>query len=383
LPTDWDSIQTIADMRLAAERRAHRMVFDYIDGGSEDEQTLARNRNAFAEHHLLHRVLTGAEKPDLSTRFLGQALTVPFVLSPSAGNRLFHTEGEASVARAAGELGTAYALSTLATTSIETVATATQCHKWFQLYVWKDRALVADMLQRAKASGFSILILTVDLPVAGKRERDYRNGFTIPPKRGPKQLIEALRHPAWALDYLKGPPISYANFDGKADAISLNSFVAQQLSASFNWKDAEWVLQAWNGPVILKGVMHPADAIRAKAEGFAAVSVSNHGGRQLDGEAAPLDVLPAVRQAVGPDYPLILDGGIRRGTDMLKALCLGANLVSFARPYLYGLAAGGYPGVRRALQILRDEFFLGMQLIGAHDLNALTPDLLLPRAASR
>lgn len=361
-------------------RRAHRMVFDYIDGGSEDETTLARNRAAFAERMLVHRVLTGAASPDLRTRFLGETFSVPFVLSPAAGNRLFHTEGEAAVARAAGEIGTAYALSTLATTSIETVAAATSGPKWFQLYVWKDRSLVAEMLGRAKASGFSVLILTVDLPVAGKRERDYRNGFTIPPRRGPKQLLEALRHPAWTRDYLAGPPIAYANFDRSSDAISLNRFVAEQLSADFNWQDAEWVLRAWDGPVLLKGVMHPLDAVRAREAGFAAVSVSNHGGRQLDGEAAPLDVLPMIRQAVGPDYPLILDGGIRRGTDMLKALCLGADLVSFARPYLYGLAAGGYQGVARALHILRDEVFLAMQLIGAHDVSSLTSDLLQRQA---
>lgn len=359
----------IADLRRAAKRRAHKMVFDYIDGGSDDEITLRRNSCVFSKYNLMHRSLSGVSKPDMSVELFGHKLDVPFFFSPAAGQRLFHTEGENAGATVARELGTAFCLSTLSSVSIEDVAAIGPDARWFQLYVWKDRGLVKAMLDRAKAVGYSTLILTVDFPVTGNRERDLYNGLTIPPKTGLKQAIEALRHPAWTRDFLLSPKIKYANLDDATPAVSLSQFVAEQLNATFNWADAEWLLSEWNGPAIIKGLIHPDDAKKARSTGFHGIMISNHGGRQLDGEAAPLDVVSRFRDEVGDELTIILDGGVRRGTDVLKALCLGADAVSFARPYLYGLAAGGVQGVRRAGQMLRAEVERAMILAGWANLN--------------
>ena len=285
--------------------------------------------------------------------------------------------------RAASQRGTAYCLSTLSSVSIEDIAAIGNSPKWFQLYVWKDRGLVSDMLQRAKSAGFDKLVLTVDFPLAGKRERDARNGFTIPPTLGVRQVFEAVRRPGWSWDFVFGEPIRYANLSASTPAVSLADFVAEQLHAGFDWDDAEWVLDTWGGDAILKGVMRPSDAIRAKEMGFKAVSISNHGGRQLDGEVAPLDMLPAIRSAVGDDYALILDGGIRRGTDVLKAIALGADAVSFARPYLYGLAAAGFKGVSRALEILADEVRLSMALLGVTTVSEITNEMVQSLSVER
>lgn len=355
----------INDLREAAKTRAHKMVFDYIDGGADDEKTLARNSSAFDDYELLYRVLSGVDSPDLSTTLLGQKMDVPFILSPSAGNRLFHTEGEYGPAKAAEKIGTVYSLATLSSVSIEDIGTATNGPKWFQLYVWKDRGLVKEMLDRAKAAGFTAMFLTVDLPIAGNRERDLKNGFTIPPKIGPKQIWHALNAPHWTMDYLFSPAIRYANLSSASTAATLNDFVAAQLDAGFNWDDAEWLLGEWNGPTILKGVVRADDAIRAERVGFNAISISNHGGRQLDTSPAPISCLEPIREAVSDKTELIVDGGIRRGTDVLKAIAMGANAVSFARPYLYGLAAGGTEGAIKSVEIIRDAINRDMILLGA------------------
>ena len=354
----------INDLREAAKTRAHKMVFDYIDGGADDEKTLARNSSAFDDYELLYRVLSGVNSPDLSTTLLGQKMDVPFILSPSAGNRLFHTEGEYGPAKAAEKIGTVYSLATLSSVSIEDIGTATNGPKWFQLYVWKDRGLVKEMLDRAKAAGFTAMFLTVDLPIAGNRERDLKNGFTIPPKIGPKQIWHALNAPHWTMDYLFSPAIRYANLSSASTAATLNDFVAAQLDAGFNWDDAEWLLGEWNGPTILKGVVRADDAIRAERVGFNAISISNHGGRQLDTSPAPISCLEPIREAVSDKTELIVDGGIRRGTDVLKAIAMGANAVSFARPYLYGLAAGGTEGAIKSVEIIRDAIKRDMILLG-------------------
>ena len=361
----------IDDLREAARRRAHRMVFDYIDGGADDERTLRRNSAAFADYELLFRVLVGVDAVDTSTTVLGQKLALPFFAAPAAGNRLFHTEGERAVARAAGDAGTIYCLSTLSSVSIEEIAALTSGPKWFQCYVWKDRGLVREMLDRARAAGFAAMILTVDFPLTGNRERDARNGFTIPPKIGARQAWEALKRPAWTWDYLTGPPIRYANLSADTAAVSLAQFVAGQLDAGFSWRDAEWLLGEWNGPSVIKGVVREDDAARAVAMGFNAVMVSNHGGRQLDDSPAPIDVLEGILDAVGDRAEVILDGGVRRGTDVLKALALGARAVSFARPYLYGLAAGGEAGVRRALEIMAASVRHDMALLGARSVGEI------------
>jgi L-lactate dehydrogenase (cytochrome) len=378
--TGPDAWLNVADARAAAAKRAHRMVFDYIDGGADDDVTLARNSAAFADYTLHYRTLVGVDAIDTATTVLGTPVDVPFLCAPSAGNRLFHTRGERAVATAAAQAGTIYCLSTLSSVSIEEIGALTPAPKWFQLYVWKDRALVRDMLARARAAGFTALILTVDLPVHGNRERDPRNGFTIPPQLGLKQLWQALQAPAWTWDYLTGEPVRFANLAGAQPAATLHAFVAAQLHAGFNWDDAAWLLGEWAGPVLIKGVVRPDDARRAATLGFRGIMVSNHGGRQLDGAPAPIDVLDPILQAVGGDAEVILDGGVRRGTDVLKALALGAKAVSFARPYLYGLAGGGDAGVERVLTLLSEEVRRGMALLGARTIAEVTRDLVQRRA---
>ena len=369
----------IDDLRLAAKRRAHKMAFDYIDGGADDEFTLSRNSGAFKKYDLAFKALAGVDEIDTTVELLGEKLSVPFFCSPAAGNRLFHTEGERAVARAAAEAGTIYCLSTLSSVAMEEIAALTDGPKWFQLYVWKDRVLVKEMLDRAKSAGYSALILTVDFPITGNRERDPRNGFTIPPSYGLRQAFDALRAPFWTWDFLTNAPIKYANLSADTPAVSLNQFVAQQLHAGFSWKDAEWLLGEWNGKAIIKGVVRADDAKRAVDLGFNGVSISNHGGRQLDYSPAPLDVLPMIADEIGADAELILDGGVRRGTDVLKALALGAKAVSFARPYLYGLAAGGYAGANRALTIVRDAVQRDMALMGVRSVNEIDSSFLIAR----
>lgn len=361
----------VEDYRRAAKRRAHKMVFDYIDGGSDDEITRFENHTAFNDYRLTHRVLSGVDKPDMSTMIMGQKLDVPFILSPAAGNRLFHTDGEIGPAKAASDVGTAYCLSTLSSRSIEEIAKLTSGPKWFQLYVWKDRVLVKEMLARAKAAGYTALILTVDFPITGNRERDPRNGFTIPPKLGLKQIWHAMNAPLWALDYVTKPSVKYANLAEDTSAVSLNEFVASQLSADFSWQDAEWLLGEWNGKALIKGISRPEDAMKAIEIGFDAISLSNHGGRQLDSCPTPIHCVQEVREAVGPDVEIIVDGGIRRGTDVLKAIALGANAVSFARPYLFGLAAFGEKGAVQVVKQMRDSVERDMILSGVGALGDL------------
>ena len=374
-----DKYLNINDLRSAAKRRAHRMVFDYIDGGADDEVTLGRNTSAFDNYDLLFKVLAGAENVDLSTTLLGEKIDVPFFASPAAGHRLFHTHGERGVAKAADQTGTIFSLSTLSSVSIEEIAALTKGPKWFQLYVWKDRGQVKEMMDRARDAGYKALILTVDLPIAGNRERDPRNGFSIPPKVGLKQAWQALMAPAWSLDYIIRPSVKYANLSEDTAAVTLQEFVAKQFDAGFNWRDAEWLLGEWNGPAVIKGVVRPDDARQAVDLGFNAVMVSNHGGRQLDRSPAPIDQLEAIVDAVGADAEVILDGGVRRGTDILIALALGAKAVGFARPYLYGLAAAGEAGACRAMEILTNELRRDMVLLGTDRISKIDRSLVRRR----
>lgn len=371
-----DRCRNIDDLRVAARQRAHRMVFDYIDGGADDEVSLGRNTKAFDDYDLLFKVLAGADNVDMSTTLLGEKIDVPFFASPAAGHRLFHTHGERGVAKAADSAGTIFSLSTLSSVSIEEIAALTNGPKWFQLYVWKDRGLVKEMMDRAREAGYKALILTVDFPIAGNRERDPRNGFSIPPKVGVKQAWHALRAPAWSLDYVIRPSVKYANLSADTAAVSLQDFVYEQFDAGFNWRDAEWLLGEWNGPAVIKGVVRPDDARRAVDLGFNAVMVSNHGGRQLDRSPAPVHVLESIVDAVGPDAEVILDGGVRRGTDILIALALGARAVGFARPFLYGLAAAGEAGARRAMDILTNELRRDMVLLGTDRVSKIKRSLV-------
>lgn len=363
----------IAGLRTLAKRRAHQMVFDYIDGGADDEVTLGRNHSDFGSYDFVHRVLEGVADIDTRTSLLGMDLSLPFFCGPSAGNRLFHTQGERAVCAAASKVGTACALSTLSSVSIEDFAAHAPGPKIFQLYVWKDRRLVKDMLARAKDAGFDAMMLTVDLPVHGNRERDPRNGFSVPPVIRARQVIEAIKRPAWTWDYLANPRIEYANLDSHGDALSLVDFIGAQFDPGFTWEDAAAFRDMWDGPAFLKGIVHPSDALKGLEVGYDAIVVSNHGGRQLDGDISPVRALPGIVEAVKGRAPVILDGGIRRGTDILKAIALGADAVSFARPYLYGLAAGGERGVAKALDLLRSELVRDMALLGVTKISDIQP----------
>lgn len=380
---DIESCLNIEDLRAAARQRAHKMVFDYIDGGADDEVTLARNAGDFADYDLVHRVLTGVADIDTKTSLLGMDLEVPFFCGPSAGNRLFHTQGEYAVASAASKIGTACCLSTLGSVSIEDHAAHGAGPKIFQLYVWKDHGLVREMLARAKAAGYDAMMLTVDLPVHGNRERDPRNGFSVPPVIRLRQVLEALKRPAWTWDYLAGPRIEYANLESHGAAMSLVDFISAQFDPGFTWKDAEAFRAMWDGPALLKGIVHGDDALRGLAAGYDAIVVSNHGGRQLDGDISPIRALPGVVSVVDGKAPVVLDGGIRRGTDILKALALGANAVSFARPYLYGLAAGGERGATKALTLLKAELERDMALLGVTKIADIQPAHLALRSPRR
>ncbi len=374
----------IADLRQAAKRALPRMVFDYIDGGADDEITLARNTSRLRDHELIWDALVDVTKIDTKTRVMGSEIALPFVLSPTALQRMFHHLGERAAAAAAYKAGIPYGLSTLGTTTVEDVARVHPGPKWYQIYVWKDHGLVRDILARAKAAGFTGAILTVDLPVAGHRERDTRNGFSIPPKMSPGIMWQAIQRPRWLYNLLTSPPMVPANYPAigtQNDAKSIAQQVASQYDQSVTWKDAKWMIDAWGGPFAIKGICHADDARRAMDIGASCIWVSNHGGRQLETCPASIDTLPEIVDAVAGRAEIIFDSGVRRGTDIVKALALGATAVAVGRAYLYGLAAGGEAGVARAIQILADDVRRTMQLIGAKDIASIQRrHVRLPRA---
>lgn len=370
----------IADLRTLARKRLPRMVFDYIDGGADDEVTLRRNVARFKEIELTWDTLVDVESVDMRTSLMGADMRLPFFISPTASSRLFHPRGgECAVARAAQKAGIAYSCSTVASTTLEDIARAHEGPRWFQVYVWRDRAVVEELLARAKAAGFTGIILTVDLPVAGNRERDHRNDFTIPPRVTPSTAAQALAAPGYMWDMATTPPITAANFAHMKIDGGLVQFVNTQFSRRVTWDDARWLRETWGGKVALKGLSTPDDARRAIGIGADVVWVSNHGGRQLDTAPASIDTLPAIADAVQGDAQIVLDGGVRRGTDIVKALALGANAVAIGRAYLYGLAAGGERGVTRALTLLEEELKRDMMLLGRTRISELTRDLIFQR----
>jgi L-lactate dehydrogenase (cytochrome) len=370
----------IADLRELARRRLPRMVFDYIDGGADDEITLRRNVERFRDIELTWDALVNVETIDTSATIMGAQARLPFFISPTASSRLFHPRGgECAVARAAQKAGAVYACSTLASTTLEDIAKAHKGPRWLQVYVWRDRKLVEELLQRAKAAAFTGIVLTVDLPIAGNRERDGRNDFTIPPRVTFRTAAQALAAPGYMWDLFTTPPITAANFARMKMSGGLIQFVNAQFSRSVTWEDARWMREAWGGKFAVKGVCTPDDARRAIAIGADAVWVSNHGGRQLDTAPASIDVLPAIADTVHNDAEIIFDGGVRRGADIVKALALGANAVAIGRAYLYGLAAAGEAGVARAMEILESELKRDMMLLGRTRISALTRDLIFSR----
>ena len=359
---------SIADLRQVARRRLPRAVFDYMDGAAEDEVALRRNSDDFSQYALIPRCLTGVKEADLSVSVLGVRIATPFVLAPTGMSRLFHHAGEAAAARAAHKAGTLYSLSSMSTLSIEEVAAAAPGPKLFQLYVWRDRELLRQFINRARAAGYCALCLTVDLPVAGQRERDLRNGFTVPPQLRLANALDILRRPSWLWRFLSSPRLELANVRDHAgaaqDLFSVIDYTSSQFDPAVTWKDLAWIISEWDGPFAIKGILNAADARRAVDAGATAVIVSNHGGRQLDQAPSPLSVLPEIAAAVGDKAEVILDGGVRRGADVIKALALGAKAVMIGRAYLFGLGAGGEAGVDRALRLLTEEIRRNLMLLG-------------------
>ncbi len=362
------SLTTVEDVRQAARRRLPRMVFDFIDGGAEDETTVRANREGFADLALKPAVLSGARTRDLSTTVAGQRLSLPVLLSPAGLLRLAHRAGALGAARAAARAGTVFTLSTGSSYTIEEVAAAADGPTWFQLYLWRDRAVVSDLVERARVSGYGALVLTVDVPVVGQRERDLRNGMTLPPRPTPRNVLDVLRRPDWLRGYLGGPALTFANFTdiGRGDsATALGAFVNREMTdPAQSWDDLAWLREQWRGPLLIKGIVSGADARHAVDLGVDGVIVSNHGGRQLDGMVGAIGALAEVVDAVGGDADVVLDGGVRRGTDVAKALAIGARAVMVGRPYVYGLGAGGGTGALRVLDILRDELDRCLALMG-------------------
>ncbi len=377
---------SIDDCRRIAKRRLPHGVFDYIDGGAEDERSVDRNASAFTRIEFRPRVLRDVSALDTSTTIFGRRASMPLILAPTGYTRIADSQGELAVARAAQRAGLPYSLSTMGTRSIEEVAGASEGDTWFQVYTWRDRGLVRELVGRAKASGYTTLWLTVDTAVLGRRERDVRRGFTLPPKIGIATLFDGAVHPGWTWDFLRNDPITFANVVGDygqedgSNPISLAEHVASQFDQSLSWGDVDWLRTFWDGPIVLKGIQTVADAKQAVALGVEGIGLSNHGGRQLDDAPVPLELVEPVRQEIGDQATIICDGGARRGSDIVKAIALGADAVSIGRPYLYGLGAAGERGVDHVLDYFRDGLERTMALTGCRSIAEIDRDLVRWRA---
>ncbi len=366
-----------------AARRLPSALFDYLDGGAETEVTARRNIAAFDDVGLIPRSLVDVSQVSTAATILGQRLDWPVLCSPTGASRLYHPAGEIAVARAAERAGIFYGLSTMATTSLEDVAAASTGPKLFQLCVFKDRGITRELVERCRRAGFHALCITVDAAVRGKRERELRAGMGVPMNLSLASMAGMLMRPAWLTGNLLGGGLSMPNFSRHAGSAKLPAqtrFIASELDATVTWQDVSELIDLWNGPFAIKGIMSAEDARRAADVGATAVMVSNHGGRQLDGAAAAFEALPAIAEAVGDTLEVILDGGIRRGVHVIKALARGAKACSVGRAYLFGLSAAGEAGVGRALAILQSEFVRSMQLCGLADLDSIAgANLILQR----
>jgi L-lactate dehydrogenase (cytochrome) len=372
---------SIDDLRKIAKRRLPRGVFDYIDGGAEDERTLVANRDAFARRTFKPRVLRDVGETDPSTTLLGRPLDFPLVLAPTGFTRIADPQGELAVARAADRANIPYSLSTMSTRSIEEVSAVCSGRKWFQVYVWRDRGVVKDLIDRAREAGYEALILTVDTTVLGRRDRDVRNGFTLPPKIGLGTLIDGALHPGWTWAFVRSEPIRFANLLGSSvgdgnTAVSLAQHVNEQFDPTLSWADVEWMRSVWSGPIVIKGIQTVADAVLAADAGVEAIALSNHGGRQLDTAPAALDLVAPCADAVGDRVEIICDGGVRRGSDIVKAVALGARACMAGRAYLYGLGAAGELGVDHVLHLLENDVRRVMALLGAARISELHRELV-------
>ena len=372
---------SIEDLRKMARRRLPGGVFDYIDGGAEDEVAMDRNTSGFRNMEFVPRVLRDMGNVDTTGTILGREVPFPLILAPTGFTRIAHPLGELAVARAAERAGLPYSLSTMGTRSVEEVAAVSNGSKWFQVYVWRDKGLLKDMILRAGEAGFDVLCITVDAAMLGRRERDVRRGFTLPPKMGIDILFEGMIRPSWSLRFAFSEPISFANVAGNTNidgstAVDLAAFMNEQFDPTLSWEDVEWMRSLWEGPVLVKGVQSVADAVIARDRGLDGIVLSNHGGRQLDSAPSIVELVQPVAEAVGGDLDIVCDGGVRRGSDIVKALALGATSCMIGRPYLYGLAAAGEEGVDWVIEHLRAGMKRDMALCGAASVSELTPDLI-------
>jgi len=364
---------TIYDLRDIAKRRTPQAPFDYTDGGADTESSLTRARAAYEKLEFQPRILRDVKDVDLSVQMLGKKMSMPVGIAPTGFTRMMQTEGEYAGACAASDAGIPYTLSTMGTRSIEDVAKAAPTGRnWFQLYMWKDRNRSMALVDRAKAAGFDTLVLTVDVPVAGARLRDVRNGMTIPPSLTSKTILNAIPRPAWWINFLTTDPLKFASLD------SWNGTVAELLDSMFDptvtYEDLKWIRGQWQGNLVVKGIQNVDDAMMSVAAGADAIILSNHGGRQLDRAPVPLHLLPEVVKAIGDKAEVQVDTGIMHGADVVAALASGAKFTWIGRAYLYGLMAGGKPGVDRTLEILRTQISRTMKLLGARTVAELNPD---------
>jgi len=372
------------DFRKLAKKKLPSPIFHYIDGGADDEVTLRRNTESFNDCDLVPNILASVGVPDLSTTIFGKKIDMPLFLSPAAMQRLFHHEGDMASARAAEKFGTFYSMSSMGNNTIEEVSNISKGPKLFQLYVHKDQSITDDLIDRSKNSGFDAMCLTVDTLVAGNREKDHQTGFTTPPKLTLQSLMSFAMSPEWVFNYLTHKKFELANVSKKTDkgtniSKSVIEYINEQYDPAMNWKDAEYCVKKWNGPFALKGVMSVEDAKKAIDIGCTAIMISNHGGRQLDGSRSPFDQVKAISDAVGDKLEIILDGGVRRGTHVLKALAAGAKACSFGKMFLFSLSAGGQKGVEKLLQNMKDEIYRNMVLMGCKSIKELDSKKLIYR----
>ncbi|WP_369431635.1 MULTISPECIES: alpha-hydroxy acid oxidase [Shinella] len=367
---------TIADLKNQARRRVPKMFFEYADSGAWTEGTYRANEDDFHKIKLRQRVLVDMTNRSLASEMIGEKVSMPVALAPTGFTGMQHADGEMLAAQAAEEFGVPFTLSTMSICSIEDVRSVTSKPFWFQLYVMQDRDFVLNLIDRAKAAGCSALVLTLDLQILGQRHKDLRNGLSAPPRFTPKHLWQMATRPFWCLDMLGTKRHTFGNIVGHAkgvgDLSSLSSWTSEQFDPQLSWKDIAWIRDRWGGKLILKGILDEEDARMSLDSGADAIIVSNHGGRQLDGAASSISMLPRIVDAVGDKMEVHLDGGIRSGQDVLKALCYGAKGTYIGRPFLYGLGAGGKAGVRRTLEIIRKELDVTMALCGERDVKNLS-----------
>ena len=370
---------SVSDYRELARRRLPRVLFDYIDGGAQDEVTLRANQEDFNRITLVQRVLRDVSTRDQSVTVLGQKYDLPLILSPTGMTGLFWPNGALEAARAASDAGAGFCLSSMSTSTVEDIKKVAKQPTWFQLYVMRDRGMSRELIERAKAAGCSALVLTVDLALQGQRDRDVHNGLTIPPTLRISNLPNFATRPGWIWRYLTGPKVVPASLvkPGQNTLFTIAGYVNSQFDQSVTWKDIEWAKSIWGGPIALKGILDAEDAKAAVGHGADALIVSNHGGRQLDGVRSAISALPYVVDAVAGHAEVLLDGGVRRGTDVLKAVALGAKACMIGRPYMYGLASKGRAGVTQALDLFRHEIDLALALTGNTSLAALNRSSIL------